>query len=1145
MLDAHFMCGDGRCNENIALSAVHHVFHSEHNRVVEQIKDTLTNEASASFLAEWQLADGSWNGARLFQAAKFTTEMEYQHLAFEEFARTIQPFVNEFIGYDTTIDARISAEFAHAAYRFGHSMLNEEVVRFDTATGQEHSLGLIQAFLNPPEFFAGLNGGTKTPDEAAGGLLAGSTTQVGQHIDEFLVEALRNNLLGLPLDLATLNIARGRDTGLGSLNSVRADIFAATNSNPIFEPYESWFDFMLGLETQESIVNFVAAYGIHPTIVVGDTVANRRAAAELLVQDQAFMMADGSTTGVDEIDLWMGGLAEKKEIFGGMLGSTLNYIFELQMENLQNGDRFYYLHRLQGLPLLAALEGNSFSELIERNTTAEQLPANVFTRPSFTFDIEVISPTACAGLFDDPSTDYDDSTLLNMFPAPDCTIRYTDAEHALFSGRVTGDDFIHSGDGDDTVRGHGGNDRLEGGGGNDGIVGGEGDDIITDSFGDDVLKGGPGDDAIHGGPGLDLLMGNAGGDFVVLGSDPGEIFGGAGNDFLLGGDSFDVLFGDDGDDWIEGGDQADLVQGDGGNIFENDPTGTDGDDVIDAGGGNDDNLGEGGNDIIIFSEGTDAFEGMLGFDWLTHRGDPQAADSDLERFEAIPIPVEPLASRFEYVEGLSGWMHDDVLRGDGVLPEILQAPGSHALDAAGIAKITNLDLLLPFGTTFFEGNIILGGGGSDLIEGRGLNDIIDGDAWLNVQLEAGGNRYDSLGDLQADVFAGLIDPGTITIVREILWEAPGSDIDTAEFDGLYADYDITENPDGSLTVVHARGTGALGAGNCPDITSACDDGTDILFNIERLVFADLVIAAPCSDCLLRVTTNPAVPSQIILDGAPVDRWALDWVKVAPGPHTVCFSDVEGWQTPACETVNVSPGATTFVQGDFVQLGHLRVITDPPVPSTITIDGVPSNDWAFWSDVATGSREVCFGDVAGFDTPACQTVNVTAGALTTVTGTFTPNVAATGPVDPFGLLRVTTESSETGGGVPGEIIVDGVGLDRWALNWMKLTPGTYEVCFGDLQNFSAPGCEEVTVHDGQVTSVVGVYEDRGILRVETVTPRPSTITANSVPLNDWGVWTDLPVGQYTICFGEADGFTPACQVVDLVAGQTEFVQGVWP
>ena len=75
-----------------------------------------------------------WDGERLFQAAKFGTEMQYQHLVFEEFGRTVQPQIDEFLapnGYDTSINPAILAEFAHVVYRFGHSMLTETVDRFD------------------------------------------------------------------------------------------------------------------------------------------------------------------------------------------------------------------------------------------------------------------------------------------------------------------------------------------------------------------------------------------------------------------------------------------------------------------------------------------------------------------------------------------------------------------------------------------------------------------------------------------------------------------------------------------------------------------------------------------------------------------------------------------------------------------------------------------------------------------------------------------------------------------------------------------------------------------------------------------------------------------------------------------------------
>ena len=127
LLDAHFIAGDGRVNENIGLTAVHHVFHAEHNRLVEHTKDVVLASNDLAFINEWLAipiaslaavdtqvekdalkADlAAWDGERLFQAAKFGTEMQYQHLVFEEFARKIQPNINVFLvpdGFDTTLD---------------------------------------------------------------------------------------------------------------------------------------------------------------------------------------------------------------------------------------------------------------------------------------------------------------------------------------------------------------------------------------------------------------------------------------------------------------------------------------------------------------------------------------------------------------------------------------------------------------------------------------------------------------------------------------------------------------------------------------------------------------------------------------------------------------------------------------------------------------------------------------------------------------------------------------------------------------------------------------------------------------------------------------------------------------------------------
>ena len=93
----------------------------------------------------------------------------------------------------------------------------------------------------------------------------GLSDQVGQEIDEFVVETLRNNLLGLPLDLPTINMTRARSEGIPSLNNVRRQIFAATNDGQL-TPYTDWVDFGQALKHLESLVNFIAAYGTHPTI---------------------------------------------------------------------------------------------------------------------------------------------------------------------------------------------------------------------------------------------------------------------------------------------------------------------------------------------------------------------------------------------------------------------------------------------------------------------------------------------------------------------------------------------------------------------------------------------------------------------------------------------------------------------------------------------------------------------------------------------------------------------------------------------------------------------------------------------------------------------------------------------------------------
>lgn len=407
LLDRHFITGDGRGNENIGLTAVHAVFHSEHNRLVEQYKTTLLETGDIDLINQWLMpnhqitelpADTNtlvWNGEYLFQAGRFSTEMQYQHLVFEEFARTVQPAVDPFVFSNTAdINPLIFAEFAHVVYRFGHSMLTETVARTDIDM-QSGDIDLISAFLNPVAFNQ-INGATVTDDQAIGAIVRGMTRQVGNEIDEFITDALRNNLIGLPLDLGALNIARGRDTAMPTLNQAREQFFALSGDSQL-KPYTSWADFTTYLKNPASIINFMAAYGQHELILNATSLEGKRAAVNFLLFGDAnnsppadvmdFFNSTGAwatkETGLNMVDFWIGGLAERKNEFGGMLGSTFNFVFETQMEMLQDGDRFYYLSRVQGLNLLNELEANSFSALVMRNSDlgdegSSHLPANLF-----------------------------------------------------------------------------------------------------------------------------------------------------------------------------------------------------------------------------------------------------------------------------------------------------------------------------------------------------------------------------------------------------------------------------------------------------------------------------------------------------------------------------------------------------------------------------------------------------------------------------------------------------------------------------------------------------------------------------------------------------------------------------------------------
>ncbi|KRR18482.1 peroxidase family protein [Bradyrhizobium retamae] len=1071
LLDAHYVAGDGRANENIGLTAVHHVFHSEHNRLAEHTKAVVLADAQAmlndgasqaeavAFLNEWLINDVTevptgvdgliWDGERLFQAAKFGTEMQYQHLVFEEFARKIQPNINVFLvpdGYDVTLDPSIVAEFAHVVYRFGHSMLTETIDRFDPNFNADH-IGLIEGFLNPLQFEN--NGTTSTVDAdiAAGAIIRGMTRQVGNQIDEFVTSALRNNLLGLPLDLATINLARGRDTGVPSLNAAREQFYAATNQDALLKPYESWVDFAGHLKNEASIINFIASYGTHDLITSQTTLEGKRDAALTIITGvsvggltvpadaEDFLNATGAYAatvsgstlgGLNNVDLWIGGLAEAIMPFGGMLGSTFNFVFETQMENLQSGDRFYYLQRLDGLHLFGEMENNSFAAMIMRNTNATHLPSDVFSTPGLILEVDQTRQfNDLDGDGDLESTDPAGSGILTNLvirndpstTGPDTNyLRYTGGDHVVLGGTENADTLI-AGIGDDTLFGDGGNDKLEGGFGNDIINAGAGDDIIKDSGGDDNIKAGAGNDVVHAGPGLDLVMGNDGQDFIFLGTDMGsEVFAGTGNDFIYGNKNAERILGNEGNDWIETG-TFDGAPGDNfDEIFAQD--GIDGHDVFLGDGGFDEFIGEGGDDIMVGSAGRGKMVGMSGFDWATYKDNTLGVNADLSIpiiFDEAPtLPQNAALDEYESMEGLSGTKFNDVLNGtlDVAADRApLSAGGTtgylgSVLDAEGIALIAGLQEVLGAGVTSFDGgDIILGGDGSDTITGNAGDDIIDGDKWLDVQIGVfaandpdhtgtPSELHSSMTTLAARMFSGEINPGRLSIVRTIRDsdDQPDSDgiadVDRAVFSGARDEYDIDFNPDGTITVAH---TGGLAT-----------DGTDTIRNVEVLDFTDqdILLQAPTLDLHGDVTTTTTTTV------AQAYRDTFD-----NAAHNNSNGTVNWAATPWVETDDsggVTAGQIQLDAGGFGGSNELRFLAGDgaSIARTVNLSGITTATLSFDYDRLNNGNSIDAGETvqvqysasgsfAPGDFTILQTIDSNSGNGFTGAGSSTLNLNLTG------------------------------------------------------------------------------------------------------------------------------------------------------
>uniref|UniRef100_A0A672J9W0 Thyroid peroxidase n=1 Tax=Salarias fasciatus TaxID=181472 RepID=A0A672J9W0_SALFA len=320
-----FNAGDSRVNEGLPLIALHTLWLREHNRIAGELKHI----------------NGHWSAETLYQETRKIIGALHQIITMRDYIpKIIGPasfdrHIGPYGGYDPTVDPSASNVFATAAFRFGHATISPILKRLNESF-QEHEhfphLRLHKTLFSPWRIVK--EGGIEPILRGMVGTAAsavGANTLMAEEVTERMVvlNARRH------VDLASLNLQRGRDHSLPG--------------------YNSWREFC-GLSRVESLEDL-------REIVRDDEVAEK------------ILRMYGHP---DNIDVWLGGLVENL-LPGSRTGPLFACLIGRQMKAVREGDRFWW----QAEGVFTQRQKNellqfSLSRLICDNSDIEEVPPDSF-----------------------------------------------------------------------------------------------------------------------------------------------------------------------------------------------------------------------------------------------------------------------------------------------------------------------------------------------------------------------------------------------------------------------------------------------------------------------------------------------------------------------------------------------------------------------------------------------------------------------------------------------------------------------------------------------------------------------------------------------------------------------------------------------
>ena len=315
IVDGQFVGGDVRAAENPDLTSIDVLFVREHNYWVGQL----------------HAEDPSLTGDQLYDMARAITTAEYQNIVYSEFLpallgpNTLTPYE----GYNENVSPQIFEDSPPRRIASAIRSFRQPKRRSPrTAWSWKNRFGRASAESTTDYDI----------DGGAGGLLRNLAQDYSQQEGATINSDLRNLLNANPAqpdsgDLAAIDILRERDLGIATLNQTRE------------------------------------ALGLTPYTSFDQITRIRRSRAEL---EQVY----GS---VDQVDLFVGGLAEDPASGGSMVGPTFQAIIAEQFENLRDGDLLNFFENQGFSPqLMSQIENTTLSDLIVRDTDTAVMQPDAF-----------------------------------------------------------------------------------------------------------------------------------------------------------------------------------------------------------------------------------------------------------------------------------------------------------------------------------------------------------------------------------------------------------------------------------------------------------------------------------------------------------------------------------------------------------------------------------------------------------------------------------------------------------------------------------------------------------------------------------------------------------------------------------------------